>query len=76
MTPGSTKAEPREKTNAVNRWKTTMARFDKVKGRISDDDRKALRKLWGAAQDFMEKEDWTNAIKAVEAVDADMVVRV
>jgi len=76
VTPGSTSTDPREKTNAEQRWKKAMARFDKVKGKISDEDRKALRKLWGVAEDFMEKEDWAKAIKAVDAADEDMVKRV
>ncbi len=67
------KQDPRAKTNAVKRWKDAQARFDTIKGRLSDERRLTIRKLWGTAQEKLEAEDWTGTLAAVEAADEALV---
>lgn len=71
--PGYGQEDPRDKANATQRWKDTMARFDKAKSRLTDDERKAIRELWGTAEDKLKANDWPATIKALEAVDSEVI---
>ncbi len=74
--PGATTPDSREKTNAETRWKTTMARFEKIEGKIAEEDRTAINANWKIVDGLMKKEDWGKALAAIDKLDRDMVVRV
>ncbi|KIC32598.1 hypothetical protein [Leisingera sp. ANG-S5] len=70
---GGGKEASKEETNAKTRLKATTARFDKVKGKIMDDERKALRQHFGAVAEHFEKGEWKQAYARLEVLDKEMV---
>ncbi|NVK14260.1 MAG: hypothetical protein HWE35_08775 [Rhodobacteraceae bacterium] len=70
---GGGKEASKEETNAKTRLKATTARFDKVKGKIMDDERKALRQHFGAVAEHFEKGEWKQAYARMEVLDKEMV---
>ncbi|WP_424977752.1 hypothetical protein [Leisingera sp. S232] len=70
---GGGKEASKEETNAKTRLKATTARFDKVKGKIMDDERKALRQHFGAVAEHFEKGEWTQAYARMEVLDKEMI---
>lgn len=70
---GDGKEVSREETNAKTRLKATTARFDKIKGKIMDDERKALRQHFGAVAEHFEKSEWKQAYARLEVLDKEMV---
>lgn len=63
----------REEVNAKTRLKATTARFDKVKGKIMDDERKALRQHFAAVVEHFQKGEWADGQKRLEQLDKEMV---
>lgn len=70
---GGGQAASSEETNAKTRLKAATARFDKVKGKIMDDERKALRQHFGAVAAHFEKGQWQQAYARLEVLDKEMV---
>lgn len=65
--------DPRDKTNATQRWKDTMGRFDKAKAQMTNEERVKIRELWGTAEDKLKASDWSGTITTLEAIDKQIV---
>ena len=63
----------RDEVNARKRLQDTTARFDKVKGKLMDEERKALRAHFGAVAEHMEKAEWKAAYRRLETLDEEMI---
>ncbi len=63
----------RDESKAKKRLKATTARFDKVKGHLADDERIALRNMFGEVIEIMKASDWTTSFKTLETLDAKMI---